>query len=134
VIMENFNSKNEGKSMKTKNLNTDDNKKQGHSHGKHMWMMAICCGLPIMGFLAIGLLGLSMPSLETLLLVICPIGMIGMMYMMRRDSRGKEKGKSCCESEKSEDESVADMTYDGTENAQPGPAKPKPRQSGSLKA
>ena len=96
--MTNFNSENEGKIMKTKNSNTSDNKKQGHSHARHMKMMAICCGLPIIGFLAIGILGISMPSVETLLLVICPVGMIGMMYMMHRDSQGKNKGDSCCKS------------------------------------
>ena len=118
--------------MKTKNSTTDDNKKQRHSHAKHMWMMAICCGLPIIGFLAIGILGLSMPSLETLFLLICPIGMIGMMYMMRRDNQGKEKGDSCCKSEKSEDESAADITYQGTENTEPDSLKPQ--HPGSLEA
>jgi hypothetical protein len=57
----------------------------------HMWMMAVCCGLPIIGFIAIAVLGISMPSLETALLLICPIGMIGMMYMMRRDSCTERK-------------------------------------------
>ena len=49
--------------------------------------MSICCGLPIIGFLAIGILGISMPSLEILLLVIYPVGMVGTMYMMHRDSQ-----------------------------------------------
>jgi hypothetical protein len=118
--------------MKTKKSTTDDNKKQGHSHTKHMWMMAVCCGLPIIGFLAIGILGLSMPSLETLFLLICPIGMVAMMYMMQRDSRGKDKGHSCCQSEKSEDESVVDITYHGSENTESGPAKPQ--RPGTLEA
>jgi hypothetical protein len=61
------------------------------SHKGHMWMMAVCCGLPIIGFIAIAVLGVSMPSLETVLLLICPIGMIGMMYMMRRDSCTERK-------------------------------------------
>jgi hypothetical protein len=61
------------------------------SHKGHMWMMAVCCGLPIIGFIAIAVLGVSMPSLETALLLICPIGMIGMMYMMRRDSCTERK-------------------------------------------
>ena len=116
--------------MKTQNSNTDKSKKQGHSHAKHMWMMAACCGLPIAGFLAIGVLGISMPSLETLLLVICPVGMVGMMYMMQRDSHGKEN--SCCQSEKSEDEPVANITYDGTENGKPAPTRTQ--QQGSLEA
>ncbi len=92
--------------------------------------MAVCCGLPIIGFLAIGILGLSMPSLGTLFLLICPIGMIGMMYMMHRDGQGKRN--SCCESEKSEDESVADITNHDSENAEYGPEKPQ--QPGTLEA
>ena len=122
----------EGIFMKIEKSNTTDNKKQGHSGSKHMWMMGICCGLPIIGFLAIGILGLSMPSLETLFLLICPIGMIGMMYMMHRDRVGKDKEHSCCQSEKSEDEAVAGISSHGTENTEPGPAKPQ--QLGSLEA
>jgi hypothetical protein len=118
--------------MKTENSKAGDHKKQGHNHAKHMKMMAICCGLPIIGLLTIGILGISMPSLETLFLLICPIGMIGMMYMMHRDSQGKEGGHSCCQSEQSEEESAADITYDSTENVQQGPAKLK--QSGTLEA
>lgn len=118
--------------MKTKISNTDDTKKQGHSHAKHMWMMAVCCGLPIIGFLAIGILGISMPSLETLLLVICPVGMIGMMYMMNRNSQGSEKSGSCCQSKEAEDKSAAEISYNGPESSQRDPAKP--HRPGSLEA
>ena len=127
--MANFDSENEGKLKNMKN-STTGNKKQGHSHAKHMWMMVACCGLPIVGFLAIGILGITMPSLEILLLIICPIGMVGMMYMMNRDNQGNKN--SCCQSEKAEDDSMADITYDSTENKKPGPAKPQ--QPGSLEA
>ena len=130
--MANLKPENEGKIMKMKNSNTSDNKRQGHSGSKHMWMMAICCGLPIIGFLAIGILGLSMPSLETLFLLICPIGMIGMMYMMHRDSQGKNKSDSCCKSEKNEGESVTDIADDSAENAEQGLAIPQ--KPGSLEA
>jgi glucan phosphoethanolaminetransferase (alkaline phosphatase superfamily) len=64
------------------------------SHKGHMWMMAVCCGLPIIGFLAIAALGVSLPSLETALLLICPIGMIGMMFMMNKNSSTKSKTKA----------------------------------------
>ncbi len=117
--------------MKTK-IEKTGNKKQGHLYAKHMWMMAICCGLPIIGFLAIGILGLSMPSLETLFLVICPIGMIGMMYMMRRDNQGKAKGHFCCQSEKPENESATEIADESTENV--APVLVKPKQSSSLEA
>jgi hypothetical protein len=65
-----------------RNENSNKNESTA-SHKGHMWMMVVCCGLPIIGFIAIAVLGVSMPSLETALLLICPIGM---MYMMRRDS------------------------------------------------
>ena len=62
--------------------NNSDEKKVSHKghkgHKGHMWMMAICCGLPIAGFLAIAVIGIRMPSLETALILLCPIGMIGM--------------------------------------------------------
>ncbi len=63
----------------------DKNKPGRHGHKGHLWMMAICCGLPIAGWLAIAVLGVSLPSLNTLILLLCPIGMAGMMYFMRRD-------------------------------------------------
>jgi hypothetical protein len=70
------------------------------SHKGHMWMMAVCCGLPVIGFIAIAVLGVSMPSLETALLLICPIGMIGMMYMMRRDSCTESKNDAVVKPDK----------------------------------
>lgn len=108
--------------METKNTGTKT--MPGKSHMKHMWMMAVCCGLPILGFIAIGVLGITMPSLETVLLLVCPIGMVAMMYMMRRDNQGK--AGSCCESEETEDETVIKViTKDDTA---------KPRKVGSLEA
>ena len=60
-------------------------------HKGHMWMMAVCCGLPIVGFLAIGVIGISLPSLETFLLLLCPVGMIVMMYHRNRsDPQGDD--------------------------------------------
>ena len=107
--------------MKPKNTNTSGNNKQGHSHAKHMWMMAICCGLPIIGFLAIGALGINAPSLETLIALICPIGMVAMMYMMNRDKQGEGKGHSCCQQEETEAK-----PQDNTTNSE--------KQAGSFKA
>lgn len=87
--------------------NNSNKESSNHSHKGHMWMMAICCGLPIIGFLAIAVLGISMPSLETLLLLICPIGMIGMMYFMHRDN--------CASSEKDTGD-IPDQTFVGKES------------------
>ncbi len=116
--------------MKTKHSSTDGNKKQGHSHTKHMWMMAICCGLPIIGFLVIGVIGISMPSLQTLLLIICPIGMIGMMYIMHRD--GQAKDSACCDSKKPAEGSGVESAQQVIEDSQQAGSKPK--KPGSLEA
>lgn len=118
--------------MKTENENNSANKNKGHSHSKHMWMMAVCCGLPIIGFLVIGAIGISMPSLETLFLIICPIGMIGMMYMMHRDSQQKEKSNACCDSGKPAEETVADTPHEPASDSERD--LPKPKQPVSLEA
>jgi len=104
-----------------KQKHSDSTEKQGHSHAKHMWMMAICCGLPIVGFLTIGALGISAPSLETLIAMICPIGMVGMMYMMHRDSQKKEGGHSCCSNQT--DEKEESSRGDDAKEAEEAPAR-----------
>lgn len=76
--------------MNMKNLNTSDQIKHGHSHAKHILMMVIFCGVPIIGFLIFSLIGTGAPILEKLLLVVCVVGMIGMMIMMHRDSKAEE--------------------------------------------
>ncbi len=91
--------------------NKPDKSKPGrHGHKGHLWMMAICCGLPIVGFVAIAGLGVSLPSLETLFLLLCPIGMAGMMYFMHRDGCARDR----------QDE--ADLPVRGDEEAGDDPA------------
>ena len=85
-----------------------DKNQNNHSHSKHMWMMAICCGVPVIAFLAIAALGVSSPSLETVIAVICPIGMVGMMVMMHRDSNKNKTSGSCCKTEKLENDQDTD--------------------------
>lgn len=128
--MSNLNSKAKDEIIDMKFLNTGKNKRQAHSHAKHMWLMAVCCGLPIIGFLVIGAIGISMPSLETLFLIICPIGMIGMMYMMHRDSQ--QKGNACCDSEKSTEEAIPDIPHELANDSERG--LPKPKQPVSFEA
>ena len=130
--MTNFNSKNEGEFMKTENSDTSNNTKQTNSHTKHMKMMVVCCGLPIVGFLAIAILGISIPSLETILLLVCPIGMIGMMYFMHRDNKNGQKDNSCCQSKELENEPVDGIGLNDASNAQSNQAKK--RQPDSLEA
>ena len=78
----------------TDNVKEKGDMKKGFNH---MWMMVICCGLPIVGFIVIGALGITSASLEKLLFWICPIGMVAMMFMMHRKDEHTE-GNSCCES------------------------------------
>jgi hypothetical protein len=63
-----------------------------------MWIMPICCGLPILGFLVIGALGTSSSFLETLFVWACPIGMVAMMLM--HNKQAQKEGSSCCASGK----------------------------------
>jgi hypothetical protein len=81
------------------NCHGNKNQKGGsHKHNpmKHMLHMILCCGLPI---LIIGLLptiAKVSPAASKLLAVIapfiCPIMMVGMMFMMFKG----DKTKSCC--------------------------------------
>ena len=114
--------------MRSKISGPGDKSKQNHSHGKHMWMMLICCGLPIVGLLTIAAIGINVPSLETFLLLVCPVGMVGMMYMMHRDNHANGKDHSCCTTENENAKSPGDIN--GTAESPPA-GLPK---SGSLKA
>ena len=83
--------------MKRNSENAAGNGEKKKRRFNHMWMMAICCGLPIIGFMVIGALGVTSASLEKLLFWICPIGMGAMMLMMHRNNEHTEES-SCCES------------------------------------
>lgn len=63
-------------------------------HMSHMWMMALCCGLPIVILFILPLLGISLfkGALLGIVPFICPIMMMIMMpMMMRRNSCDKEQ-------------------------------------------
>jgi hypothetical protein len=63
---------------------TKISKNEKHDHSGHMKMMVICCGVLIVGLFLISYFGISNASLETLLVLICPIGMVAMIVMMRK--------------------------------------------------
>ncbi|HZK71836.1 MAG TPA: hypothetical protein VFD03_10050 [Clostridia bacterium] len=77
-----------------KNDSTDKNNNAHKGHMSHMWMMALCCGAPIILLLIISLLGASFSGIRGSLLgflpFICPIMMVFMIPMMFR--KGKDSG------------------------------------------
>ena len=101
--------------MKTENSNSQEKTtgQSQHSHSKHMWMMVICCGLPILGFMAVGALGINAPSFETLIFLICPIGMVLMMFSMRKQHGDQKEGHSCCHSkDEHQEKTLNGICYD----------------------
>jgi len=58
--------------------------------GKHMLLMIICCAVPILLVMAVSLFGLSFGPLQWLVpyvaALMCPLMMIGMMWMMRSNN------------------------------------------------
>jgi len=97
---------NGGIKMSCHGNNNNDNKGiHKHSPIKHMIHMILCCGLPILIIAMLPFISTFSPVGSKILLVItpfiCPIMMIGMIYMMF--GRGKNNKKSsCCENENKE--------------------------------
>ena len=82
---------------------SDEKKENTGSHGstKHMLMMVLCCGLPILlivalPFLKIGNSGFKV-GLISVIPFLCPILMLFMIPMMLK---GSKNGKSCHEDKK----------------------------------
>lgn len=62
-------------------------------HMSHMWMMALCCGLPIAVLFLLPLFGVSLfkGSLIGIVPFLCPIMMMIMMPMMMRRDKGSSE-------------------------------------------
>jgi len=76
--------------------NNVNNEERGHKgHKSHMLMMLVCCGAPLLLFLVLPLLrGAGYASgatgfLPVLLSLICPVMMMGMMFMMMKGNGNK---------------------------------------------
>ena len=65
---------------------------------KGMWMMALCCGLPILAVVGISALGYSSQALNSLAALGCPLMMVAMMVMMRGKggAEDSQNAHACC--------------------------------------
>ena len=71
-----------------------ESKMKHKGHMSHMWMMALCCGVPIVILIIMPLLGISLfkGALLGIVPFICPIMMMIMMpMMMRKNNCDKEQ-------------------------------------------
>ncbi|MEG2018840.1 MAG: hypothetical protein RR128_10335 [Clostridium sp.] len=100
--------------MKCCNENNSNNSKGKKKNPmKHMLMMALCCGLPILILAIVPFLGSGNAALKTLLISIAPficplmmIGMIPMMFMHSKDGSASKGGHGCCGNDKVEEENI----------------------------
>ena len=69
-----------------------------HTHsdgmGKHILLMLVCCLVPLVLVAGVGIFGLSLGALQPLILIVaalmCPLMMIGMMWMMMRGNHSDQ--------------------------------------------
>ena len=86
-----------------KDNRSNTTEKQANPLTKHIALMGVCCGLPILLAFSVPLLGIRLGSVEAMLPLLCPILMVGMCGYMMIGSK-KDKDASCC-SDKTEEES-----------------------------
>lgn len=82
----------------SENKGNQENNNHIHSPLKHMLHMLVCCGLPIAIIGLLPIISRYSPSSSRILgfiaPFICPLMMVGMVFMMF----GKNKKSSCCDS------------------------------------
>ena len=92
------------------NKNVNQSGDQGKKHGpmKHMLMMAMCCGLPLLLIITLPFLGIFGTgfklTIASIIPFLCPLMMVFMIPMMMKSSK---EGKSCC-SENNEKKTLLD--------------------------
>ena len=82
------------------NNKNEENKK--HNPMKHMLMMVLCCGLPLLIIVALPFINIGggfKAAIGGIAPFICPIMMVFMMWMMFKD----RKHGDCCSEKKEED-------------------------------
>lgn len=77
--------------MNCHNNNNNNNKKGMLKHGL---MMMLCCLLPVILVATLPILGFKALALSSLASLLCPIMMIGMMFMMGRNHKKCEDNNS----------------------------------------
>jgi len=86
--------------------NKDNQEEHKHSPIKHMLHMVLCCGLPIVILALLPIITRFSTSAGSIIAIvvpfICPVMMIGMIFMMR----GGNKKSSCCDKTNDDNKSI----------------------------
>ncbi len=58
---------------------------------KHLWLMILCCLIPIAAIVAVRVMGIQLGTWSTaLFLILCPLSHIVLMWAMRHDDQKNE--------------------------------------------
>ena len=81
--------------MKCHGNNDKNGKHEGHS--KHMLMMILCCALPVLILVSLPFIKNINPTIKNSIFgiapLICPVMMIGMMFMMKKTNKNEDESK-----------------------------------------
>jgi Na+/melibiose symporter-like transporter len=76
----------------------DNEKHKKHKSG-HLWMMVLCCGIPILILLMLPLINGILPGASNILGAavpfLCPVMMFVMMFFMFRNGKKENSGNDC---------------------------------------
>ena len=86
--------------METENNKKQTDKKKSGSHSGHMWMMVICCALPLLSLLGFGALETDFSLTEILLLA--GLGLAVFYVVKGRKHRGQHSEPVVVDAEKNE--------------------------------
>ena len=82
----------------TSNEEKKESVKKKGIFNKHMLMMIICCGLPIILIAFISILNINTSGIvDQFIWLLCPLLMIPMMFLMFRKNKNNKSG--CCDDE-----------------------------------
>lgn len=77
--------------------NNGKDTKHANKYHKHLLMMALCCGIPVLIILLLPYISKLMPgvpsALGSIVPLLCPVMMIGMMFMMSGGGKKADKGE-----------------------------------------